>query len=264
LVSQIHLKNILYWTILLSVDFCLLSMEVFCYSAVDSVNKSILIKQDNPTTLQKIYGDTLIKKTQTTDDNIKPGYFEKEFSPFQDSAYSRALKMRLPVDLRIEQDLNKFSDGWKIQQELAKGNPWQVAVKNISSIPSEIFIPSGVEQMLYNTNLIESQYVPLMRPLNPGGGLISLNKLGTWLGLIEDVSPLIKFELDYSDNIEITIYSIQAAAVAVIFKGDLAPGSYKYVWNCRDDRGKKMPSGDYIAEIKVGNIKYIRKRIVIP
>jgi flagellar hook assembly protein FlgD len=82
--------------------------------------------------------------------------------------------------------------------------------------------------------------------------------------LTEDVSPVIKFSVEYADEIDITIYSIQAIAVTTIFKGNLMPGNYKYVWNGRDDKGKKMKPGDYIAEVKMGKYKFYRKRIVVP
>ncbi len=259
-----HFKYNLLTVIALMLFAGLYRTEAKSFASRDSVEKSILLRNNNATTLQKIYGDTLINKNGSGNENIKPGFIENGYSPYQDSAYARALRQKLPLDDRISNDLNRFAAGWKIQEELAKGNPWQVAVKNINSLPSEIFLPSGVEQMLYNTNLISSQYVPGIRPLNPGGGLVSLNTIGRWLGLVEDVSPVIKFSLDYTENIEITVYSIQATAVAVLFKGNLPPGSYKYVWNGRDDQGRRMPSGDYIAEVKVGTIKYIRKRIVIP
>ncbi len=229
----------------------------------DSANKTILQRSNDPTTLQKIYGDTLIKNVPDAD-NAKPGYFDRDYTTIQDSAYFRALKLNLPTDVRIAYDLNKFSNGWRLQQELSKGKPWQIAVRNINNVPSELFIPTGVEKMQYVTNLVMSQYVPGIRALNPGGGIASLNEIATFLGLAEDVSPVIKFGVEYADEVEITIYSIQAVAVATIYKGNLLPGNYKYVWNGRDDKGKKMKSGDYIAEVRMGKYKFFRKRIVVP
>ncbi|MBI5326610.1 MAG: hypothetical protein HZB41_15270 [Ignavibacteriae bacterium] len=229
----------------------------------DTVNKTIIQKNSNPTTLQKIYGDTVIKNIPDAD-NARPGYFDREYTPNQDSAYFRAMRLRIPNIARIEYDLKQFSDGWRLKQELAKGMPWQIAVRNINSIPSELFIPTGVEKMQYVTNLVMSQYVPGIRPLNPGQGIASLSDIASFLGLTEDVSPIIKFSIEYADEIDITIYSIQASAVATIFKGSLMPGNYKYIWNGRDDKGKKMKSGDYIAEVKIGKYRYFRKRIVLP
>ncbi|OGU39911.1 MAG: hypothetical protein A2X61_16095 [Ignavibacteria bacterium GWB2_35_12] len=257
---QIKRRIIFGVSILSLLIICLLSLHG---ADKDTVNKTILQRHNGPTTLQKIYGDTVIKNVPDAD-NAKPGYFERDYTPYQDSAYFRALKLNLPTDVRISNDLNKFSDGWRLRQELSKGKPWQVAVRNINNVPSELYIPTGVEKMQYITNLVNSQYVPGIRPLNPGEGLVSLGQIASFLGLTEDVSPEIKFSIEYADEIEITVYSIQAVAVATIFKGNLMPGNYKYVWNGRDDRGKKMTSGDYIAEVKMGKYKYFRKRIVIP
>lgn len=238
---------------------CILSLDA---ADNDSVNKTILQRKDGPTTLQKIYGDTVIKNVPDVD-NVKPGFFERDYTPNQDSAYFRALKINLPTDTRISNDLNQFSNGWRLQQELAKGKPWQAAVRNINNVPSEFFIPTGVEKMQYITNLVQSQYVPGIKPLNPGGGIASLGQIASFLGLTEDVSPVIKFSVEYADEIEITVYSIQAVAVSTIFKGNMMPGNYKYVWNGRDDKGKKMKSGDYIAEVRIGKYKFFRKRIVV-
>ncbi|TAL68113.1 MAG: hypothetical protein EPN82_12005 [Bacteroidetes bacterium] len=229
----------------------------------DTVNKTIIQKNTNPTTLQKIYGDTVIKNVPDAD-NVKPGYFERDYSAKQDSAYFRAMRLRLPTEVRLSTDLNNFADGWRLKQEIAKGLPWQIAVRNINNIPTSLFIPTGVEKMQYVTNLVMSQYVPGIRPLNPGQGLASVNDIATFLGFAEDVSATIKFTVEYADEIEITIYSIQAIAVSTIFKGNLMPGNYKYVWNGRDDKGKKMQSGDYIAEVRMGKYKFFRKRIVVP
>ena len=238
------------------------SMSAFS-SDNDSVNKTIIEKSTNPTTLQKIYGDTVLKNVPDAD-NVKPGYFEHDYSAKQDSAYFRAMRLSIPTEVRLTTDLNNFADGWRLKQELAKGLPWQVAVRNINEIPASLFIPTGVEKMQYVTNLVMSQYVPGIRPLNPGQGIASMSEIATFLGLAEDVSPNIKFRVEYADEIEITVYSIQAVAVSTIFKGNLMPGSYKYVWNGRDDKGKKMKSGDYIAEVRMGKYKFFRKRIVIP
>ncbi|MBR3090812.1 MAG: hypothetical protein IKH10_02320, partial [Bacteroidetes bacterium] len=83
------------------------------------------------------------------------------------------------------------------------------------------------------------------------------------LGIIEDTSPEIKYSLGMIADVEIVIYSVQAKVIATIFKGTQRPGSYKITWNQRDDKGKKMPYGDYIAEVRIGTDRFVRKRIVI-
>jgi flagellar hook assembly protein FlgD len=102
-----------------------------------------------------------------------------------------------------------------------------------------------------------------MNTYNPYGLKIPLGAIGKLLGLVQDVSPKMAFELDYNAEVEIVIYSVQASVVATIFKGSKKPGYHTYTWNGRNDQGKKMPPGDYIGEIRIGNRKYIRKRIVI-
>jgi len=95
---------------------------------------------------------------------------------------------------------------------------------------------------------------------------ISINILdaAVLLGLADDVSPALEFDIRYTEEIEIVIYSVQATVIATVFKGIRQPGHHKFVWNGRDDKGRPMPSGDYIGEIRIGNSRYKRKMIQIP
>ncbi len=185
------------------------------------------------------------------------------YSPQQDSAYLEALKLKLPTLARLENDI-KLSEGlWKVERELASGKPWQIAMKNINNIPRQYFIPSGNERVQHEINRQMSQYIPGINTLSPYGAKISFADIGSMLGLTEDVSPVITYKLDYYVEIEVVIYSIRAVVIATLFEGKQPPGPYKITWNGRDDKGRKMPRGDYIGEVRIGKERLIRKRIVI-
>jgi hypothetical protein len=232
----------------------------------DSTNKVDLSKKNKFTPFQYNAKDSSAIKDNQNDDNEKPGKrYLRDHTPFQDSAYYKAMRIRIPAAVRLSNDLHTMQYNWAQVKNLAQEQPWESAQRNLN-IPAEFFKPDPIEVVNRREMLQRAQYVPYINTLPPENPTLSasLSTIGRMLGIIEDVTPEIKFSIDYTDEIEITIFSIQASAVATIFKGELSPGSYKYVWNLRDDFGKAMPAGDYIAEVRVGKIKYFRKRIQIP
>ncbi len=185
------------------------------------------------------------------------------YSSQQDSAYMEALKIKLPAIERLNNDIKLSEELWKVDRELASGKPWQIAMQNINNIPREYFIPTGNQVVQHEINRQMSQYIPGITTLSPYGAKISFADIGSLLGLAEDVSPVIKYRLDYYVEVEVVIYSVRAAVISTLFKGRQPPGPYKITWNGRDDKGRKMPRGDYIGEVRIGKERFIRKRIVI-
>ncbi len=188
----------------------------------------------------------------------------EEFTPEQDSAFARALRSNLPLSTRMAWDISLSKFKWELRQKLSEGTPWQYAVKNMQSIPREAFIPDPREVVQFRTNIEMSQYVPFVRNTMPYGLHIPLSSIGQLLGITEDVSPSLKYTVDYSADVEVVIYSERAVVVATLFKGVQPPGTYNLTWNFRDDQGREMPSGDYIAEIRIGKQRYYRKYILKP
>ncbi len=132
-------------------------------------------------------------------------------------------------------------------------------------LPKQVWEPLPSEATMAQYNIIQSQSVPpYTSGPNPFGLKIPLSSIGQFFGITEDVSPVLQYDLEYRTNVQVVIYSITAIVVATIFEGVQVPGNYKYTWNGRDDMGKRLPPGDYIGEIRIGNSKYIRKHIVIP
>ena len=217
---------------------------------------------DNKTPLQKVLEDTTATNYYPTDTTFLPGRFNLRTTPAQDSAYVRALRLKIPISTRFANDLKAFSKDWQLEKRILEENPWNMALSNLD-LPAEFFMPSAQEKAMYQYNILESQNVPFVRTINPFGLKIPMSAIGSLLGLTEDLSPVLVYSIDFTTNVEVVIYSVQAKVVATIFKGNQNPGKYRYVWNGRDDLGMKMPSGDYIAEIRIGDSKFIRKRIYI-
>jgi hypothetical protein len=192
-----------------------------------------------------------------------PSASDNDFTSHQDSAFFTAMNLRIPTGSRLQYDLALSENAWRLQKDIENGSPWQIAINNIRAIPREYFAPDPADVYNHEYNIQQALSVPYMNTYNPYGLKIPLGAIGKLLGLVQDVSPKMAFELDYNAEVEIVIYSVQASVVATIFKGSKKPGYHTYTWNGRNDQGKKMPPGDYIGEIRIGNRKYIRKRIVI-
>lgn len=185
------------------------------------------------------------------------------YTPEQDSAFQKALDMQLPFSLRARLDLELSEPLWRYLMKQSEKDPWISALRSLENLPEGTFSPSGVEVTQREINIINSMYVPLVKTYSPYGAKLDFETIGRFLGIVEDLSPTIKYTLAITADVEIVIYSVQAIAVATIFKGLQSPGNYTITWNARDDNGRRMPPGDYIAEVRIGQDRYVRKRIVL-
>jgi|GEM_PF-207075 hypothetical protein len=224
-------------------------------------SKTILIKPNEPEPLKRLTGDTFdLKIPSRTEETAKPGQYSKRYTPAQDSAYYKAIKQRLPINTRFQNDIKMLT--YKYNSSSRENDPWENARNNMN-IPHEFLLPSDVERASYQYGIQMSQYVPFMKTIPQFGMTVSLSTIGKLLGMEEDVSPVIKYELEYTSDVEVVVYSMQAVVIATIIKGIQPAGFYTYTWNGRNDVGLVMPHGDYVAEVRIGKSKFIRKRIVI-
>jgi tetrahydromethanopterin S-methyltransferase subunit G len=188
---------------------------------------------------------------------------DEKFTPAQDSAYLEALKLKLPLDVRLRNFLFLSQNNWHLFLEEQRATPLSKIAENINSIPKELLAPTGNEQVQRLEDIERSLSFPGGTGWQRYGLKIPMSLIGGLLGLTEDVSPEINYSIDYVADVEVVVYSVQAVVISTIFKGKQNPGKYTFTWNGRNDSGKKMMYGDYIAEVRIGNTKYIRKRIVI-
>lgn len=231
---------------ILLILYLLLIITSFCVSQND--NLSILIKKDSTND-----ADTTFQGLQ---------YGDGPFSAEQDTLFNRLLNNNISFSALVNNGLILSNDIWQLKKEISKGTPWQIALDNIRNIPKEFFIPSGVEVVHRQVAIQSSQYIPYVNNM-PQFGRYNINSILSFLGLVEDVSPEITYTIDFYADIEVVVYSVSSVVVATLFKGKQPPGVYKITWNGRDSNGKVMPSGDYIAEVRIGKEKYLRKRIII-
>ncbi|GAB1371908.1 hypothetical protein MASR1M45_19700 [Candidatus Kapaibacterium sp.] len=233
---------------------------LFANFGLDTGGVKTIMKKPIPKTPIQIMNEAASNKNQN---ETELPTSEFNYLPEQDSIFYQIMKLNLPVNVILMNELRFSDDLWTIEKRIAEGTPWQLAIQNIRNIPSEFYNPSPVE-MVQRQVLIESSFeVPNLRTYNPYAFRLPIAPIMSLLGLTEDVSPKITYTLDYTTNVEVVIYSISSSVVSTLFSGRQTPGYYTLTWNGRDSNGKLMPAGDYIAEVRVGNEKYIRKRIVI-
>lgn len=226
------------------------------HSQSDSSSKTIMIKDNTKSPWE------LIKEASkdSTNNQSKLQTSEEGFTPEQDSAFARAYNPRISFSALVNSGINYSNDLWLLQKELSKGTPLQMALNNIRNIPKEFFIPSGVEMVHREIAIQNSQYIPYVRNM-PQFGKFNINEILNFFGLVEDVSPEISYSIDFLAQVEVVVYSVSSSVVATLFSGRQSPGRYTLTWNGRDSKGMIMPPGDYIGEVRIGNDRYIRKRI---
>ncbi|HRP01358.1 MAG TPA: FlgD immunoglobulin-like domain containing protein [Candidatus Kapabacteria bacterium] len=221
----------------------------------DSSANTIMIKEKEQSALE-ILKNSL--KDSTNNSNKLPT--ENNFTKEQDSAFNRAYNSHLPFFTLLNSGIEYSNDLWLLHKELEKGTPWQIALDNIRNIPREFYIPSGVEMVHHEIAIQNSQFIPFVKTI-PQYGKFNIQEILNFFGLVEDISPAISYSIDFVAEVEVVIYSVSSTVVATLFHGRQVPSKYTITWNGRDSQGKIMPEGDYIGEVRIGNDKFIRKRI---
>ena len=231
---------------------------IYCFLVLQFFSV-VIIKADDFEQMAPVL-DTISSKGVSSQENNHAVTTDK-----QDSAYKAALELKIPFTTRFFHDFQKSDHLWSEWINKEDESPWRNVMKGFENMPKDVFTPEGIELVQYRINRVNALSVP-GKPFTEGSGIPLmgiLREAGVLLGIIEDTSPEIKYSLGMIADVEIVIYSVQAKVIATIFKGTQRPGSYKITWNQRDDKGKKMPYGDYIAEVRIGTDRFVRKRIVI-
>lgn len=186
------------------------------------------------------------------------------YRQLQDSVFKIYSKLGVTARSLFQYNLSLTDDLWNKLTSKSNELPYELAMRSLSVVPAEAFKPSGEEIVQRQEAIAAGLRLPTGLSYPQGGLRVPLSLIGQFLGIVEDVSPEIRYSLDAPNDIEIVIYSMQAKVIATLFKGRQIPGTYEITWNFRDEYGRRMNSGDYIAEVRIGNSKYVRKRIVIP
>ncbi len=194
--------------------------------------------------------------TQDSSDSKLPGS-DIRTTPAQDSAYYQALRMNLPVGLRLRYDL------LNVRYTLISLDP-ESEMTGMDLLPTDAFKPDPNMIVQRQEMLLSAFKVPYARTYDPWQGMrIPFSDIGRFFGITEDYSGNIKFRVDSYTEVEVVIYSIKAVVVATIFKGYLPAGSYSRTWTGRDENGRKLPPGDYVGEVRIKGQSSYRKRIIL-
>lgn len=192
-----------------------------------------------------------------------PGQVRTRSSAEQDSMYAAALALRIPASIRFATSLMETSTALRYNAELQRPRSIWEQINNTMNIPAKILQPSPQEKAQYQLTIANAMYVPgvLLYPMGTGNMQINLGDIAKVFGFGEDVSPVIRYVVDETIEVEIVIYSTQAINIKTVFKGIQAPGAYTITWDGRDQKGRPSLAGEYIAEVRLGGERLMRKRI---
>lgn len=136
--------------------------------------------------------------------------------------------------------------------------------RNLAMTPSD-WMPTRGERAAHELAIRQSMdmdfvfpnsYVPLFS--------VATGAVFRALGLAEDLTPRITYTLTRTEHVSVRIYNIRAELVRTIVNLSQRPGEYDFEWDLRDDSGARVPYGNYVAEVIVGNRLALRKRIEAP
>lgn len=195
-----------------------------------------------------------------------PGDPGVAFSAKQDSLYKQALSTIVSPQSRFEFESRMVTEALRTMAALGPPpSPWETIQRNLN-IPSEMLAPSPQEVTQYRIAIANAQNVPgvLLYPMGTGNFSASFGDIARVFGLAEDVSPGIAYRVDETMEVSIVIYSASAIIVRTMFRGIQGAGTYRVAWDGKNDDGRTVPNGDYIAEVRLGSARIVRKRIVVP
>ncbi len=89
-------------------------------------------------------------------------------------------------------------------------------------------------------------------------------------GLLEPAFPnpfnpstQLSFSLDRGEEIRLSVYDSAGRLTAIVTEGFYGPGRHEMTWHGRDDSGRRVSSGIYFAQLKMGNRVETQKMALI-
>ena len=120
------------------------------------------------------------------------------------------------------------------------------------SVANQIFSENFNRISFVNTNMSSGNYIKPRRieiqaPYpNPFNNSITLD-----------------YKLFKDSNVEIVIFDIKGNLVKNLFSGNQISGFKSIKWNAINNKGKKVPAGEYLAQIKIGDFTQTKKMIFV-
>lgn len=192
-----------------------------------------------------------------------PGGRPPRYLPEQDSFYLRALQLELPPSVRLALDVQRVMSNFELVRRKSElESPWQAALRNMT-LSERMLTPDPREMVQRQLAIASATSMPISRSgqLNPVS--IPLSTIGSFLGLTEDVSPRITYRVRQLARVQVVVYSTTALIVRRLLDREQPPGVYDVEWDGRDDKGRQLPAGDYVIEVRIDQQGIERKRVVL-
>ncbi len=76
-------------------------------------------------------------------------------------------------------------------------------------------------------------------------------------------STVIRFELLFAEEVELTVLDAQGRLVRSLIRGSYPGGRHEVAWDGRDDRGQERPAGVYMFRLRAAGLQYSRPAVLI-
>lgn len=74
---------------------------------------------------------------------------------------------------------------------------------------------------------------------------------------------IIEFSLPKEAVASVSVYSVTGQRIRTLASGPMSPGAHSLRWDGRDDSGRAVSSGAYIAEVRAGNVRVAHRMMMV-
>jgi hypothetical protein len=192
-----------------------------------------------------------------------PGGKPGEFLPEQDTFYLRALRLQVSPSVRLALDIERLMSNFEIvRRKPSLESPWQAALRNMT-LSARALVPDPREAVQRQLATMSSTSIPVHRVGQLSSVSIPMSAIGSFLGIVDDVSPRMTYRVRETARVTAVVYSTTALVVRRLLDQEQRPGVYEVEWDGLDDNGRRMPEGDYMIEVRIGDRGTERKRVVL-
>jgi hypothetical protein len=145
-------------------------------------------------------------------------------------------------------------------------NTPQAIMRRNLTFNSKDWMPTAADRARREEDIARSQdWGNVYKNIPRAGISIPLRSIGQALGLVEDVSPRVRYTLMRTEAVAVRVYDLEANLVATLVDGVQPPGEYSFDWDFNDSSGHRVHYGDYIVEVVAeGTRLLLRKRVEVP
>ncbi|MBF0431770.1 MAG: T9SS type A sorting domain-containing protein [Fibrobacteria bacterium] len=138
-----------------------------------------------------------------------------------------------------------FLKGLNISNKTDSLNRVQIAARDIYGHPA-----------IQEYALTAGSFVPVKKQVSP------MNDINLFPNPFSRKTTL-TFSLETFQNVQLDIYTAEGKIVRTLKSGLFKPGPHSISWNGKDNNGRKLKSGQYIARIKIGQHNMVKKLLMI-